>query len=130
MNVTTFWNKTSCNPYINRRFGRTYHLHLQGKKLVEQLDSQLLHIGFLFGSATSENTLLTIPVQLFLDIHYAATTSNFHAQISVPLFCVSTGTTAYVIFSSLVSTTEELLERKSSDSGLENRDYGRRDPPR
>jgi hypothetical protein len=30
---------------------------------------------------------------------------------------------------SLVSTIE-LLERKSSGSGLENRDYGRRDPPR
>jgi hypothetical protein len=28
---------------------------------------------------------------------------------------------------SLVSTTEELLERKSSGSGLENREYGRRD---
>jgi hypothetical protein len=31
---------------------------------------------------------------------------------------------------SLVSTTEELLERKSSGSGLENRQYGRRDPIR
>jgi hypothetical protein len=31
---------------------------------------------------------------------------------------------------SLVSTTEELLERKSSDSGLEIREYGRRDPSR
>jgi hypothetical protein len=31
---------------------------------------------------------------------------------------------------SLVSTTEELLEWKSSGSGLENRDYGRRDPSR
>jgi hypothetical protein len=30
---------------------------------------------------------------------------------------------------SLVSTIEELLERKSSGSGLESRDYGRRDPP-
>jgi hypothetical protein len=30
---------------------------------------------------------------------------------------------------SLVSTTEELLERKSRDCGLENREYGRRDPP-
>jgi hypothetical protein len=29
---------------------------------------------------------------------------------------------------SLVSTTEELLGRKSSGSGIENRDYGRRDP--
>jgi hypothetical protein len=31
---------------------------------------------------------------------------------------------------SLLSTTDELLERKSSDSGLENRDYGRRDSSR
>jgi hypothetical protein len=31
---------------------------------------------------------------------------------------------------SLVSTIEELPERKSSGSGLENRDYGRRDPLR
>jgi hypothetical protein len=31
---------------------------------------------------------------------------------------------------SLVSTTEELLERKNGGGfGLENRDYGRRDPP-
>jgi hypothetical protein len=30
----------------------------------------------------------------------------------------------------LVSKIEELLERKSSGSGLENRDYGRSDPPR
>jgi hypothetical protein len=31
---------------------------------------------------------------------------------------------------SLVSTTEELLGRKSSGSGLENRECGRRDPSR
>jgi hypothetical protein len=31
---------------------------------------------------------------------------------------------------SLVSTIEELLERKSSGFGLENRDNSRRDPPR
>jgi hypothetical protein len=31
---------------------------------------------------------------------------------------------------SLVSTIEELLERKSSGSGLESRDYGGRDPLR
>jgi hypothetical protein len=31
---------------------------------------------------------------------------------------------------SLATTTEELLGRKSSDSGLENREYGRRDPSR
>jgi hypothetical protein len=31
---------------------------------------------------------------------------------------------------SLVSTTEKLLERKSSGSGLESRDYGLGDPSR
>jgi hypothetical protein len=31
---------------------------------------------------------------------------------------------------SLVSTTEELLGRNSSGSGVENREYGRRDSPR
>jgi hypothetical protein len=31
---------------------------------------------------------------------------------------------------SLVSTIEELLERKSNGSGLENREYGRRVPSR
>jgi hypothetical protein len=31
---------------------------------------------------------------------------------------------------SLASTTEELLGRTSSGSGLEIRDYGRMDPPR
>jgi hypothetical protein len=31
---------------------------------------------------------------------------------------------------SLVSTTEELLDKKSSGSSLENREYGRRDPSR
>jgi hypothetical protein len=31
---------------------------------------------------------------------------------------------------SLMSTIEELLERKSSGSGLDNRDYGRRDRSR
>jgi hypothetical protein len=31
---------------------------------------------------------------------------------------------------SLLSTTEELLRRNSSGSGLENRDYGREDPLR
>jgi hypothetical protein len=31
---------------------------------------------------------------------------------------------------SLVSTTEELLDKKESGSCLENREYGRRDPSR
>jgi hypothetical protein len=34
------------------------------------------------------------------------------------------------VHSSLVSTIEELLGRKSRDSGLEIREYGRRDPSR
>jgi hypothetical protein len=31
-----FWDKTPCSPYVNLRFGWTYHLHLQGRKSAEQ----------------------------------------------------------------------------------------------
>jgi hypothetical protein len=46
----------TCNPYVNTRFGRTYHFHLQDRKSAEQesilqqyLHSRLLHAGFLLG---------------------------------------------------------------------------------
>jgi hypothetical protein len=29
MNVAIIWNTAQCNPYVNRRFGETYHFHLQ-----------------------------------------------------------------------------------------------------
>jgi hypothetical protein len=47
-----------------------------------------------------------------------------HCQISWEVVGLEQGSL------SLVSTTEELLERKSSSSGLENREYGCRDPSR
>jgi hypothetical protein len=28
--VDIFWDIVQCSPYVNRRFGETYHLHLQG----------------------------------------------------------------------------------------------------
>jgi hypothetical protein len=34
MKSTIFWDITLCNPLsVNRRFGVTYRLHLQGKKI-------------------------------------------------------------------------------------------------
>jgi hypothetical protein len=35
-NVAIFWDIAPCTPYVNRRFGGTYHLHLQGRKSTEQ----------------------------------------------------------------------------------------------
>jgi hypothetical protein len=32
MNVAIFWDIAPCSPYVNRRFGETYHLHIQGRK--------------------------------------------------------------------------------------------------
>jgi hypothetical protein len=29
MNVDVFWDVAPCSPYVNQRFGETYHLHLQ-----------------------------------------------------------------------------------------------------
>jgi hypothetical protein len=31
MDVAIFWDIAPCSPYVNRRFGRTYHLHLHGR---------------------------------------------------------------------------------------------------
>jgi hypothetical protein len=34
--VAIFWDIAPSTPYVNRRFGGTYHLHLQGRKSAEQ----------------------------------------------------------------------------------------------
>jgi hypothetical protein len=39
--VSTFWNVAPYSPYKNQRFGRTYHLHLQGRKSTEHENSVL-----------------------------------------------------------------------------------------
>jgi hypothetical protein len=47
-----FWNIVPCSPYVSRRFGRSYHLHLQGRKSAEKetsVTNHLLHVGLLFG---------------------------------------------------------------------------------
>jgi hypothetical protein len=36
LNVAIFWDTAQCNLYVNRHFGRTYRLHLQGRKSGEQ----------------------------------------------------------------------------------------------
>jgi hypothetical protein len=37
MNSTAmFWDIAPCSPYVTQRFGRAYHLHLQGRKSAEQ----------------------------------------------------------------------------------------------
>jgi hypothetical protein len=44
MDVAIFWNIAQCSPYVNRRFGETYHLHIQGRKLAEQ-ETSLQHVA-------------------------------------------------------------------------------------
>jgi hypothetical protein len=31
MNAAVFWDIAPCSPYVDRRFGGTYHFHLQGR---------------------------------------------------------------------------------------------------
>jgi uncharacterized protein YjhX (UPF0386 family) len=35
INVAIFLDTAMCSPYVNRRFGGMYHLHLQGRKSAE-----------------------------------------------------------------------------------------------
>jgi hypothetical protein len=39
MNSSTFWDIAPCSSCVNRRFGGTYGLHLQGRKSAEQQTS-------------------------------------------------------------------------------------------
>jgi hypothetical protein len=39
MNVAIFWDIAPYSPNMNRRFGGTYRLHVQGRKLAEQESS-------------------------------------------------------------------------------------------
>jgi hypothetical protein len=59
----------------------------------------------------------------WLQIHRSVLDSRHH-QISLEVVGLERGPL------SLVSTIEELFERKSSCSGLENREYSRKDPSR
>jgi hypothetical protein len=36
MKIVIFWDIAPCSPYMNRRFGGTYHFHLQGRKSAER----------------------------------------------------------------------------------------------
>jgi hypothetical protein len=36
LNVAQFWDVVPCSLYMNRRFGGTYHLHIEGRKSAKQ----------------------------------------------------------------------------------------------
>jgi hypothetical protein len=40
MKTANFWDIAPCSPYMNRRFGGTYHFHVQGRKSAEQETSE------------------------------------------------------------------------------------------
>jgi hypothetical protein len=43
MKISIFWDITPCSPFkVNRRFGRTYHLYFQDRKI-----NTWFHVGFL-----------------------------------------------------------------------------------
>jgi hypothetical protein len=39
MNVAILWDTAPSSPYVNRRFGGMYHLHVQCRKSAEQENS-------------------------------------------------------------------------------------------
>jgi hypothetical protein len=50
MNVAIFRDIAPCSPYVNRRFGRMYHLNIHGQQSAEQetgMPSHLLGAGSL-----------------------------------------------------------------------------------
>jgi hypothetical protein len=51
INSSLFWDITTCSPpKVNRRFGVTYRLHLQGRRISQtKHHCHLFHAGFLLG---------------------------------------------------------------------------------
>jgi cellulose synthase/poly-beta-1,6-N-acetylglucosamine synthase-like glycosyltransferase len=73
-NIAISCDIAHCSPYVNQRFGGTYHLHLQGRKSAEHetcvhyeciVPSCLLHAGFLFGRLSLFFTPLSLIFFLF-----------------------------------------------------------------
>jgi hypothetical protein len=49
MTVAILHVTAPCSMYVNRRFGGTHHLHLQGRKSAKQFPGHLIHADFLLG---------------------------------------------------------------------------------
>jgi hypothetical protein len=63
-NVVILWDIAPCSLSVNRHFGGTYHLHLQGGKAVEQEETWLGRI-LLHGAVSRKmSTLLTTAEKL------------------------------------------------------------------
>jgi hypothetical protein len=69
-----FWDVALCRSWVNRRFGGTYRLHLQGRKIREQrtgvsrwlqIESRILHLFILL---LLENVYLLVwkPMNFFI----------------------------------------------------------------
>jgi hypothetical protein len=58
MKSTIFWDKTPCSPLkVSRRFGETYRLHLQGRKMTSaacHLLSRWFHLSLFFSTLKME----------------------------------------------------------------------------
>jgi hypothetical protein len=53
MKNAVFWDVAPCRSYVNRRFGGTYHLYLQGRKIRKLGTSMSMKIFVLFTGSTA-----------------------------------------------------------------------------
>jgi hypothetical protein len=66
-NVAILWDIAPCNPYVNRRFGGTYHLHFQGKVSTATNRRFTLDVNIISGPLHSNNcTIHTIIISIHL----------------------------------------------------------------
>jgi hypothetical protein len=74
MNVAIFWAIAPCSAYVNKRFGGTYHLHLQGRKSAEQETSLQQLAGLV--------NLILIPIDSVHSLFYAKVKTVFGTKDS------------------------------------------------
>jgi hypothetical protein len=57
MKIAIFWDIAPCSQHMNRHFGGTYYLRLQGRKSAEQDTSESRWLGRNVGSYTDYTSL-------------------------------------------------------------------------
>jgi hypothetical protein len=65
MNVAIFWDMALCSRYVNIRFGRTYHFHLQSRKSAEQ-ETNVQQVARQNSTLVSSRTIFTLRMDVIL----------------------------------------------------------------
>jgi hypothetical protein len=78
MNAAIFWDITPCSPYMNRRFGGTFNLYLQGRKSVGKESSAKKIAGLISTLKIEVIRSSETSLHIRITLRYIPEDSNIH----------------------------------------------------